>query len=93
MRQAAAALARREWGSVREKLAAITPAAAAVKERLARAGCAHRLADIDVTRERFLWAVLNCAQVRERFTSIGLGWLTGVLPGAADDIVDEHLLD
>jgi hypothetical protein len=35
--------------------------------------------------------VRHCGAMRERFTSIDLGWLTGVLPGAAEEIVDEWL--
>ena len=68
------------------------PSARQVKDVLVQAGAAHRVADIGIDRERFLWAVRNCAQIRERFTSIDLGWVTGVLPDAAEEIVDQYLI-
>jgi hypothetical protein len=32
-------------------------------------------------------AVLQCASIRARFTSIDLAWATGILPDAAEEIV------
>jgi len=79
------------WSRVRDALAPMLPTAAWVKDVLAQAGAAHRVADLGIDRERFLWAVLNGAQIRERFTSLDLGWATGVLPDAAAEIVDRYL--
>jgi hypothetical protein len=59
---------------------------------LQQAGAAHRIEDIGIDRDRFLWAVLNGAQMRERFTSLDLAWATGVLPDAADEIIDTYLV-
>ena len=39
-----------------------------------------------------IWAVLNGARIRERFTSLDLGWAAGVLPDAAGEIVDQYLV-
>jgi glycerol-1-phosphate dehydrogenase [NAD(P)+] len=80
------------WERVRAALAPMLPGAAWVKRVLVEAGAAHRIADIGIDRERFLWAVYNSAQIRERFTSIDLGWATGVLPDAAEEIVDQYLM-
>lgn len=79
------------WGQVRAAIAPGLPKAAWIKDVLRRAGAAHRLQDIGVSRERFVWAVASCAQIRERFTSIDLAWASGVLPGAIDPIVDTWL--
>jgi hypothetical protein len=80
------------WSRVREALRPMLPTAAWIKSVLRDAGAAHRIEDLGITRERFVWAVLNGAQIRERFTSLDLGWATGVLPDAAEEIVEEYLL-
>jgi glycerol-1-phosphate dehydrogenase [NAD(P)+] len=79
------------WERVRAAIAPRLPEAAWIKRVLAEAGAAHRLSDLGLSRERFLWAVLNGAQMRERFTSLDLGWATGVLPDEAPAIVDALL--
>jgi glycerol-1-phosphate dehydrogenase [NAD(P)+] len=91
LREACNCLRERDWDRVRETLG-VVPAPTEIKSRLSQAGAAHHLEDIGVGRDRFLWAVRNCAQIRERFTSIDLGWVTGVLPGAAEEIVDQYLV-
>jgi len=80
------------WARVRAAIAPRLPEAAWIKRVLSDAGAAHRLSDLGLSRERFLWAVRNGAQIRERFTSLDLGWATGVLPEHAEAIVDELLL-
>jgi glycerol-1-phosphate dehydrogenase [NAD(P)+] len=80
------------WQRVRDALRPMLPSAAWVKNVLRAAGGAHRVSDLGIERERFVWAVLNGAQIRERFTSLDLGWAAGVLPDAAEEIVAEHLL-
>jgi glycerol-1-phosphate dehydrogenase [NAD(P)+] len=80
------------WNEVRAALRAMLPSAAWVKRVLKDAGAAHVIADLGITRERFVWAVLNGAQIRERFTSLDLGWAAGLLPAAAEEIVEEYLL-
>lgn len=81
------------WKRVREAIAPGLPRAAWIKDVLRRAGAAHRIADIGVSREHFLWTVKSCAQIRERFTSMDLAWTTGVLPGAIEPITDALLLE
>jgi glycerol-1-phosphate dehydrogenase [NAD(P)+] len=79
------------WSRVRAALAPMLPNAQWVKDVLAQAGAAHRIPDIGIDRARFVWAVNNSAQIRERFTSIDLAWATGVLPDATDEIIDRYL--
>ena len=79
------------WTALRAELSPILRSPGRIKEGLSRSGAAHRLADIGCTRERFLRAVRLCGAIRGRFTSIDLGWSTGVLPGAAEEIVDTWL--
>lgn len=81
------------WSQVRAALEPMLEPAAWVKRVLREAGAAHRVSDLGIDRERFLWAVRNGAQIRERFTSLDLAWVTGVLPGAAEEIVDEYLVE
>jgi len=79
------------WAALRAELSPILRSPGAIQECLSRSGAAHRIDDIGCTRERFLAAVRHCGAIRGRFTSIDLGWLTGVLPGAAEEIVDTWL--
>jgi len=80
------------WQRVREAATPMVPSPEWVKGVLSAAGAAHRISDLGIDRERFRWAVLNGAQIRERFTSLDLAWATGVLPDAVDDIIDAYLL-
>ena len=89
VRAALAAPAR--WAALRAEIAPMLRSPGRIKECLSRSGAAHRIADIGCARERFLTAVRHCGAIRGRFTSIDLGWLTGVLPGAAEEIVDTWL--
>ena len=57
----------------------------------ARAGGATCAADIGCSRERLRSAILHMHEIRKRFTIIDLAWLTGVMPAAVDDIIDEWL--
>jgi len=43
-------------------------------------------------RERFLEAALNCHQMRERYTVIDLARAAGIMPKAADEIIEEYLV-
>lgn len=80
------------WASLRGELAAGLRDPAVIKRCLATAGGAHRFADLGCTRERFLTALHHAAGIRARFTSLDLGWATGVLPGAFEEIVDSLLV-
>jgi glycerol-1-phosphate dehydrogenase [NAD(P)+] len=62
-----------------------------IKDCLRTAGAAHTFADIGCSRERFLAAVLHMHEIRKRPTVIDLAWILGILPGAADEIIDHWL--
>ncbi|TKJ38231.1 MAG: hypothetical protein CEE38_05585 [Planctomycetes bacterium B3_Pla] len=62
-----------------------------IKDCLRTAGAAHTFADIGCPRERLLAAVLHMHEIRKRPTVIDLAWLLGILPGAADEIIDRWL--
>ncbi len=80
------------WEEIRAALAPLYRPPQVIKSVLQRAGAAHRLADIGVSRERFLDAVLHAHEVRERYTVLELARSAGVLPEAAGDVVDRWLL-
>jgi glycerol-1-phosphate dehydrogenase [NAD(P)+] len=81
--------------AMRERLnAAIKPfrkPPGAIKDILARAQAATSWDAISCSRERVLAAVLHMHEIRKRPTIVDIAWLCGVLPGAADDIIDEWL--
>jgi glycerol-1-phosphate dehydrogenase [NAD(P)+] len=79
------------WEQLRAQLSPVVRHPAAIKDCLRRAGAAHRWSDLGCSREGFLTAVTQCAAIRARFTSIDLAWVTGVLPGAAEEIVAQWL--
>lgn len=92
-RHACALLAERgAWTSIRESLRPLLRRPEAIKQCLADAGAAHRLKDIGCSRGRFLLAVRSCCSIRKRFTSVDLAFACGVLPRAAEEIVDQFLV-
>jgi len=62
-----------------------------IKSCLQAAGAAHTFADIGCSRERFLAAVLHMHEIRKRPTVVDLAWVLGILPAAAEEIVDGWL--
>jgi len=65
---------------------------AQIKNCLKTAGAAHTLDDIGCSRERLLAAALHMHEIRKRPTIIDLAWILGILPGAAEEIIDHWLL-
>jgi glycerol-1-phosphate dehydrogenase [NAD(P)+] len=80
------------WDALRNELQPILRQPAVIKECLAKAGGAHRLADLGCSRERFLLAVQHGAAIRARFTSLDLFFAMGLLPSRAEEMVDEWLM-
>jgi glycerol dehydrogenase-like iron-containing ADH family enzyme len=66
---------------------------AQIKSCLRTAGAAHTFAGIGCSRERLLAAVLHMHQIRKRPTIIDLAWILGILPEAAEEIIDRWLAD
>jgi len=62
-----------------------------IKSCLQAAGAAHIFADIGCSRERLLAAALHMHEIRKRPTVIDLAWAMGILPTAAEEIIDDWL--
>lgn len=80
------------WDSVRTEIGSAVPAPARVKQCLERAGAAHTVADLGVTRERFIDALTHAHQMRTRYTILDLARAVGILPHRAGDLVDAWLV-
>lgn len=79
------------WDTLREVLSPLLPDPDRIARVLAAAGAAHRVDQLrSVDRERFRWAVLNGSHMRERFTSLDLAWVTGVLPQQLDPLLSRY---
>lgn len=63
-----------------------------IRNCLKSAGAAYRIADIGCDRSHFRDAALNCHQMRERYTVIDLARAVGIMPKAADEIIEEYLI-
>lgn len=79
------------WDELRRVLAGKVKTPQTIRDWLRRAGAASGMADIGCPRERMRSAVLHLHEIRSRFTVVDLAWLVGVLPDAADELVDEWL--
>jgi len=66
---------------------------AQIKNCLKAAGAAHTFTDIGCSRERLLAASLHMHQIRKRPTIIDLAWILGIMPGTAEEIIDNWLID
>ena len=81
-----------DWNHVRMNLFAKAKSPVLIAECLQKAGAARYLKDIDCSRERARQVVLHMHEIRSRFTVVDLAWMVGILPDAADAIIDEWLL-
>ncbi len=64
-----------------------------IKNCLRTAGAAHTFEDIGCSRKRLRNAILHMHEIRKRPTVIDLAWILGILPAAADDIMDQWLTE
>jgi glycerol-1-phosphate dehydrogenase [NAD(P)+] len=80
------------WDAVRAEIAATLPPPEVIKHCLREAGGAHRVADLGISRERYLDALVHCGAIRGRFTSIDLAWSLGILPARGPELVDRWVL-
>ncbi|MBN2315164.1 MAG: iron-containing alcohol dehydrogenase [Sedimentisphaerales bacterium] len=62
-----------------------------IKHCLRTAGAAHTFKDIGCSHGRLRDAILHMHEIRKRPTVIDLAWILGILPGAADEIIDQWL--
>jgi len=80
------------WEQIKATLKPMVKAPREVKQWLQSAGGASSIAEIGCSRERIKTAVLHMHQIRKRCTVVDLAWVLGVLPDAADEIIDEWLI-
>ena len=80
------------WDRLRTELAAEVKSPETIHTWLKRAGAAASMSDIGCSRARIKSALLHMHEIRKRFTIVDLAWLAGVLPDAADDLIDQWLL-
>ncbi len=81
----------RTWHHLTQRLAAEVKSPETVRRWLRRAGAAATFAALGCSRERIRAAILHMHEIRKRFTIVDLAWLAGVLPDAADDLIDRWL--
>jgi glycerol-1-phosphate dehydrogenase [NAD(P)+] len=79
------------WDQLRARVSAEVKSPQIIRDWLTQAGGATSFADIGCSRERLRAAILHMHEIRKRFTIIDLAWLLGIMPAAADDIIDEWL--
>lgn len=81
----------RVWDELCSAVAPLYRPPALIKDVLRRAGAAHRIQDLGLSRERFLEAVLHAHEIRERYTILELARTAGVLPELAEELADRWL--
>ena len=79
------------WDRLRTRLARVSQPAEIIRDWLRRAGGAVTVEEIGCSRDALRAAALHMHEIRKRFTVVDLAWMTGVLPGALDDIIDQWL--
>jgi len=77
------------WDRVREAVAPMLRPPEQIRDCLRLAGAAWRAEDLGCSRDRLRDALLNAHVIRPRFTILDLARLVGVLPAAADEIVEQ----
>lgn len=76
------------WDQLRERLAPMLHSPETLQSCLSRADAAIKAQDIGCSRYRLLDALLHGHEIRPRFTVLDLAYLIGIMPSAADDLVD-----
>ncbi len=88
--EARVAVLRDRWPEIRDGLAARgLPTPADVRRPLMEAGAPHRLADLGITRDDAARVFRLARDIRDRVTVLDVGFETGLLPHAIDEILDE----
>jgi glycerol-1-phosphate dehydrogenase [NAD(P)+] len=77
------------WDRLRTELGSMARPPHEIRDCLASARAAYRAADIGCSRKRLVQALLHAHEIRDRFTILDLARITGVLPGQAEEIVEE----
>lgn len=79
------------WRAFLEQCRSLSRTPRQIKHCLQTAGAAHTYADIRCSRDRFLDAVVHMHEIRKRPTVVDLAWMLGILPNAAEDLIDQWL--
>lgn len=79
------------WDELRTRLAGTVKSPGVIRDWLQRAGGAVSIDDIGCSRERIRDAILHMHEIRKRFSIVDLAWIVGILPDAADDLIDQWL--
>ncbi len=82
---------KRVWNELRSRVSPVVKSPAQVKQWLDAVGGASCAADIGRTPDELKAAVLHMHEIRKRFTIVDLAWLLGIMPGAADEIIEQWL--
>ena len=77
------------WDELRARFAPLVRPPEVTRDCLKRAGAAYRAEDIGCEKDRLLDAFLHAHEMRARFTVLDLARLVGVMPDAAEEIVNE----
>ncbi len=79
------------WDQLRMKVAATVRSPGTIRDWLKRAGGAISMRDIGCSREQIKAAIVHMHEIRKRPTIVDLAWLVGILPDAADELIDQWL--
>ena len=77
-----------KWDDLRDSLSKMLKPPEELKRCLATAGGAHRAEDLGCTKEYLLEALLHCHEMRARFTVMDMAWMSGIMPGCAEEIIE-----
>lgn len=76
------------WDQLRKQLSLMPHPPETLQQCLSRAKAAVHAEDIGCSRDRLLSALLHAHEIRPRFTVLDLAYLVGIMPAAAEMLVD-----
>lgn len=76
------------WDEIWEELDPYAPSLDSIREPLRQAGVPLSLEAVKRTRAEAIEALVKGPQYRSRYTMLDLAWELGILPGAAEEILD-----
>jgi glycerol-1-phosphate dehydrogenase [NAD(P)+] len=81
-----------KWEALKKQLLPVLRRPQKIKEWLTRAGAACTAEDISCPPERLRGALLHMHEIRRRCTVVDLAWVAGLMPRAADEIIEQWLV-
>lgn len=79
------------WRRLQQELKRRIKSPDQIKQWLKSAGGASTAGEIGLTKQQLLQAALHMHEIRKRFTVVDLALLLGILPGAAEEIIDHYM--